>query len=202
MRNVLIALGFLMFGCGVADHDSERVAACAHIEGSATDQCNGGDDFAPLSCPSALAKFEGWWRDSLISEFNLCMLNSACYPGAQGIPGPSIDMPMGVCMDYMLYSGLMPSPAEQATADNVCMKLNSCSLINIYTLAQCEEIVLNPYVDGSLFLLMNDSVAQQVDACNTSDCVNYKSCVSNVFSSVGAYSSIKGIQVKMPAILR
>lgn len=203
MRNILIALGFLVFGCSdITDHTAEQEALCAHIEGANANQCNAGDSFSPLTCQSAFASFESWWRDDAATEFNTCLTNSACYPQAEGVPGPSIEMPVGVCMDYLIYSGISPTTAETAASVNVCVKLNACAELGSYTIPGCEQIVLNPYADGSLFLLMNDATAAKVEACNTSTCNTYKGCVTDVFLNAGAFNAVRNTRIRMPAVLR
>lgn len=205
MNKVLVVMSLccsmLVMGCNNnPDHDAERKAVCAHSEGAAAGECNAGDSFSPLTCEETLSQFESWWRGDAQTDVNDCMVASACYPSVEG-PGPSISQPLEVCLEEVLLSVLKPTDGEKKAAASYCEKASACGELGSFTVADCEDILLNPNGEGELFLLMGDDLAAAIQACNTSSCANYGTCVDNALTSAGAFSGLHGSKVRMPAFL-
>lgn len=202
MRTLLTTLLLGLFAaCGASDHNSERTILCNHIEGNGYGECFGGDDFRPLTCESAFAQFESWWRDDAQTAVNVCIENYACYPKAEHLAGPSISEPLTTCMNDVLYSVLKPTKAETIAVSNLCAKFDSCDDLGKYTITECEEVLLNPYGEGDLFLFMDDTTAGRINGCRDYGCSYYWSCVNGVFKSAGAYSSVRDVKMRLPSLL-
>jgi len=198
MKNLLALLFITVIGCG-ADHEKERKDVCQHSEGFTYLDCNAGDDFSPLTCITAMDQFEGWWRGDVQTSINKCLISSACYAKADGIPGPSIEIPLQFCLNVELLS-LNPTDSESDAARRYCTKAIACEELT-YTISDCEEVLLNPYDQGQLFLMMSDDVANNVAACDQLTCTNFDSCVLTALHLAGAFSSVSTAVVKMPSLI-
>jgi len=201
MKRFIIAL-LCVVGCGVADHEKERKDVCEHIEGTAVKDCNAGDDFSPLTCITAFNQFEGWWRDDAQTAVNNCLISSACYASAEGVPGPSVQVPLQFCLGVELFSSLKPTSAETHAVSRFCTKANDCGELGDYSVTDCQSILLNPYDDGPIFLMMNDAVSNNVANCDKLNCVDFNNCVNEVLQSVGASTTMNGVGINMPLFLR
>lgn len=201
MKKTLIALLFII-GCGGPNHGQDIKDVCEHIEGVAYNDCNAGDDFSPLTCETALSQFEGWWRTDAQASVNHCLSSSACYASGDGVPGPSIQVPLQLCMSTELVSSLQPTDAQTQAVSRFCIKAGQCGELQSYSILDCEGILLNPYDDGPIFLMMNDQVAASVGNCDKAICDDFDSCVNGQLQSAGALSTMNGVGVKMPALMR
>lgn len=189
-------------GCSNPDHEKERKDVCTHSEGYAADQCNAGDDFSPDTCLSALDRFEGWWRGDVQTAVNNCLIESACYTSADDTPGPSIQVPLQVCLGRELLVSLKPTDAQTQAISRFCIRASACGELSDYTILQCEEVLLSPYDEGPLFLMMNDQIAAGVGNCDKSDCADFLPCVTNVLQLAGAFDNVMNVGIKMPALVR
>lgn len=197
---IIFAIACMFFvGCDPG-HEKERADVCEHSEGFANDSCNAGDDFSPLTCLTAIEQLENWWRDDAQTAINNCLLSSACYAKADGVPGPSIQVPLQLCLNVELVS-LRPTDAQAQAVTKFCVKAKKCGELDNYTILQCEEVLLSPYDDGQLFLMMNDQIAENISNCDKSICDNFDNCVITTFYTAGAFNNINGVGVKMPAIM-
>lgn len=202
MKKILALICLSFIGCGAADHEKERKTVCEHIEGYASGDCNAGDDFSPDTCLSALDKFEGWWRSDAQTAVNSCLASAACYTAADGIPGPSIEVPLQLCLGKELISSLSPTDAQTQAVSRFCIRAAACNELGDYTIEGCEEVLLSPYDDGPLFLMMSDQVAAGVGNCDKSVCADFDTCVTNVLQLAGAFDSVMNVSMKMPTLMR
>lgn len=202
MKKLLALLCLSVVCCGRADHEKERKDVCEHSEGYADGDCNAGDDFTPLTCLTAMDQLEGWWRGDAQSGVNNCLVASSCYAKADGVPGPSIQVPLQLCMGVELFSNLKPTDAETNAVARYCTKASSCGELENYTILDCEEVLLSPFDDGQLFLIMNDQVSLSVANCDKSSCADFDGCVLNALHLAGAFNSVMGASIKMPKFLR
>ena len=202
MKKLMALMCILVAGCGSPDHEKERKNVCEHSEGFAVGDCNAGDDFSPLTCLQALDQFEGWWRGDAQTAVNNCLISSACYAQADDTPGPSVTIPLQLCLGTELISSLQPTNGETQAVSRYCTKAGQCGELGSYAITDCEEILLNPYDDGQLFLMMDDQIASIVGDCDKSDCTSFDGCVTDVFHQAGVFNSVKNTGVKMPKIMR
>lgn len=198
MKKIILALACIFIGCGSQD---QYKAACDHIEGYGYDECNAGDDFSPLTCVTALEQFESWWRSDAQAAVNHCLASTACYSKANETPGPSIQIPLQVCLSTALTASLQPTDAQTKAISRFCVKAAKCNELEDYTIAGCEEVLLNPYDDGPLFLMMNDQVANTIADCDKQICDNFDGCVIDSLSSAGVFGNMNGVSIKMPAMM-
>jgi hypothetical protein len=201
MKTFFVLMCMFVIGCGNPDHEKERKDACEHSEGFAAGNCNAGDDFSPLTCLEAMDQFEGWWRGDAQTAVNHCLTSSACYAQADNTPGPSIVVPLQLCLGTELIDSLQPTNSETQAVSRFCTKAEQCGELAGYTVSNCEEILLNPYDDGQLFLMMSDQVSVNVANCDKSACVDFDNCVLTGLHLSGAFNSINGANVKMPKLM-
>ena len=201
MKKIFL-ISLILFGCGKVDHNKERQSVCEHIEGFGDSECSANDDFSPLTCETALQQFEGWWRDDAQTAVNDCLSAAACYATADGVPGPSIEVPLQYCLGVELYSKLQPTDAQTQAVSKFCVRAGQCDELGAYTISGCEEVLLNPYADGQLFLMMSDQIANSVAACNTSKCEDFDNCVYTVLGNAGVFDTVMNTQITMPLLMR
>lgn len=200
MKKLLAFICLAVISCGSPDHEKERKDVCQHSEGFTGSDCNAGDDFSPLTCLAAMDQFENWWRGDVQSAINSCLVSSACYAKADGVPGPSIEVPLQLCLGTELLS-LKPTDKETEAARRYCTKAVACGTLS-YTITDCQEILLNSYDEGQLFLMMSDSVATSVSSCDQSACADFNPCVLNALHLAGAFNSVNGAAIKMPSFMK
>lgn len=200
MKKIVLICLFVL-GCGAPDHERERKEVCDHSEGFASGQCAANDDFSPLTCITALDQFENWWRSDAQTDINTCLSSSACYPSADGTTGPSIVVPLQSCLASELNS-LQPTDAQNKAVTRYCIKASACDELQSYTISGCQQILLNPFDQGDLFLMMNDQVATQVGDCDKSQCGDLDPCVIDAFQTVGALSDVYGSKVNQPQLMK
>jgi hypothetical protein len=199
MRSVVFIGLLLAAGCNKVSHEKEIQEVCFHIEGTQYTQCNAGDDFSPHTCLTALEQYEGWWRGDAQTAVNKCMAEAACYPYEENMVGPSIVSPLEICLQEELLIE-QPTTAQNDAVSRYCVRANACAIIGYLTETGCADYLLNPYGDGSLFLMMDDVVAARVGACESSNCPDLNACVEGVFNSSGAYNSIMSYAFQHPKL--
>jgi len=196
----LLVLAMCMIGCG-ADHERERKEVCEHSEGLADGDCNAGDDFSPLTCITAMDQFENWWRGDAQTAINHCLSSSACYTSADNITGPSIVVPLQFCLKTELISSLQPTDGETRAVSRYCIKASQCGKLGAYTIIDCEEVLLSPYDDGQLFLMMNDQVSSNIANCDKLSCADFDNCVLTSLHLAGAFSSVMNTNINIPKLM-
>lgn len=200
MRKITLLCLFVL-SCGAPNHDKEREEVCDHSEGFASDQCAADDDFSPLTCITALEQFEGWWRGDAQSAVNNCIISSACYPQADGTTGPSIIIPLQSCLASELNS-LQPTDAENKAVTRYCIRASACNELQSYTISGCQQILLNPFDQGDLFLMMNDQVSSSVAECDKSQCGDLDTCVLDALQIAGALNNVYGAKANAPQLMK